>query len=387
MAPLSDKRDHPRKSLHIPIKCMFGGKTHDASIVDLSQGGARIQLDTVHAPDRELIISLPLGKDEPTLQIMGLAVWKAETKEQPAGLAMRHIGVKFSLLDRSHRLKIVEYLKENDIERIVILTLDSIYSNRALKQLIDSLHGKIVLLCLSQRFSKRRGSFIAQTLRSIRESGIIFTNYLSFYLLYHNFFITVLKLFGYKNAATIKELARKYNIPLHTTDTIKSKETIALLKSLKPDLLISSHFDQKVSKEIIDIPRYGCINLHYALLPRFRGPFPSFWARLAADEHFGVSIHYMDEEFDKGDILQQEEIPVKPDESILSIDCRLFEKGAELILKVIEKIETGTVTRFKQELLGEGSYYSFLKKDEMRRLKRQRIPVFSFRDYLRFLMR
>ena len=319
-------------------------------------------------------------------------VWRKDKTDEIKNLKVYNLGVKFIYLDSSSRLKIIEYLKEQEINHVIILTLDGIYANVAVGKLIKALHKKIKLICLSQRFSKKRGSLFKQTMGSIKKSGLGFTIYLSYSLLFYNFFIHLVRIFNKltfkkREIFTLRELAQKYSIPIYVTDNINSKKSIEYLQNFNPDLIISAHFDQKINTNIINMPRYGCINLHYALLPEFGGPFPSFWGLNEKRGTLGATIMYMNENWDEGDIIQQEVVKVDPCDSVLSVDCRILDIGADLIIKVIEKIETGTVVRFDQKTLGASSYYSIPTKKEVKELKRKGIKVMSLSHYFKQLNR
>lgn len=385
---ISDKRRHPRKIINIPIKYRIKDKEFSANTLDLSEDGSMILVNNLVDPGEEIHIELPLSKNEPGIYIRSFVVWRKKGVDNTNNLEAWNLGIKFAYSKDAHRLKIINFIKEVELNNIVILTLDSIYANIAVTKLINKFHNKIRLLCLSQRFSKRRGSFIRQTWMTIKKSGWAFTNYLSFYLLYHNFFIKLIRFFNklrFKKSkvATIKELAKKYSIPIYVTDDIKSNQSIEFLRFLTPDLIISANFDQKINKEIVEIPTYGCINLHWGLLPEYKGPFPGFWSVFCGAKKIGATVHYMDEKFDEGDIIHQEEIEINKNNSILSIDCHLLDIGADLLIKAVEKIETGTITRVNQKLLGNGSYYSFPTKTDLQKLRRKGIKLFSFLHYLK----
>lgn len=387
MAVVTDKRNHPRKKINIPIKYYISGKEYITNALDLSQDGLMIESNSLIGPDKEIHIDLPILEKEPSIRIKGIIVWEQNKIDN---LKIWNVGIKFVSLDSASRIKIIEYLKEVDLSNIIILTLDSLYANIIVRKLIKNSHKKIKLICLSQRFSRKRGSLIRQTINTIKQSGFSLVNYLSFYFLYHNFFIYIIRLYNKLSLKkseiyTLRELTRKYSIPIYMTDDINSNKSIEFLKNLKPDLVISSNFDQKLKKEIINMPRFGCINLHWALLPNFRGPFPSFWGLFEGKEKLGVTIHYIDEKFDEGDIIQQEEIRVNSGDSILSIDCRLLDLGVDLIIKVIEKIETGTISRVNQKMLGVGSYYSFPTSQQLKTLKKRGIKLFSLGHYFKQL--
>ena len=118
---------------------------------------------------------------------------------------------------------------------------------------------------------------------------------------------------------------------------------------MQADLIVVVAYGKILPKEIIDIPKYGVINLHSSLLPRFRGAAPINAAIINGDNKSGVSIMYVEEELDAGDIILQEETEITDEDTFLSLHDRLKDIGADLLLKAIELIEKGQVKAQKQD--------------------------------------
>ena len=143
----------------------------------------------------------------------------------------------------------------------------------------------------------------------------------------------------------------------HTTP-----DAVQRLREEAPDLIVVAAFGQILSKEILELPRYGCVNVHASLLPKYRGAAPIQWAVIDGEEKSGVTIMQMDVGLDTGDILLQEEIPLAADETGESLYNKMAKLGGELLVKALPMIEQGTLTPIKQDD-SASSYASMLRKE------------------------
>ena len=128
----------------------------------------------------------------------------------------------------------------------------------------------------------------------------------------------------------------------------KNEEFIAKLKEINPDLIVVVAYGKIIPKEILDIPKFGCINVHGSLLPNYRGAAPIQWSVLNGDKETGITTMYMDEGMDTGDIILQQKTEIGEDETTGELWNRLSKIGAELLVKTISQIENGTAPRVKQ---------------------------------------
>ena len=161
----------------------------------------------------------------------------------------------------------------------------------------------------------------------------------------------------------VKEVAMAEGIPVYQPIRIKSDPAmLEELKNLKPDFIIVVAFGQILSKEILDIPIYGCINLHASLLPQFRGAAPINWAIIRGEKVSGNTTMLMDVGIDTGDILLSEKIPIGSDMNFGELHDALMESGPALILKTLKGYLDKTIIPIKQH--DEISIYaSTLNKD------------------------
>ncbi|MDE6658542.1 MAG: methionyl-tRNA formyltransferase [Eubacterium sp.] len=146
----------------------------------------------------------------------------------------------------------------------------------------------------------------------------------------------------------VKVLAVEHNIPVYQPSTLKSEEVFEIIKELNPDLMVVVAYGKILPKNILDYPKYGCINVHASLLPKYRGAAPIQWAVLNGDEKTGVCVQQMDVGIDTGDILLTEETDIDINETSEELFERLSVIGADALMKTIDLIETGQTNPIPQ---------------------------------------
>lgn len=147
----------------------------------------------------------------------------------------------------------------------------------------------------------------------------------------------------------VKEYALEKGLKLYQPERIReNKEFIEEIKKSNPDVICVVAYGKILPKEFLEIPKYGCINVHPSLLPKYRGSTPIQTAIINGDKTTGVTTMYMDEGLDSGDIILQEEIEIKDNETAGIVWDRLAKIGAELLVKTLKQIENGTAKRKAQ---------------------------------------
>lgn len=150
-------------------------------------------------------------------------------------------------------------------------------------------------------------------------------------------------------ASPVKEYALQKNLTVYQPEKVKKNvEFINEIKNMNPDLIVVVAYGKILPKEILEIPKYGCINVHASLLPKYRGAAPIQWAVLNGDKITGVTTMYMDEGMDTGDIILEEKTTIGEDETTGELWNRLAKIGGRLLIETVEKIQNGRVTRTKQ---------------------------------------
>ena len=162
----------------------------------------------------------------------------------------------------------------------------------------------------------------------------------------------------------VKALALSKNIPVHTTSRVRDEKSIEWIREKDPDVIVTAAFGQIVPKTILDMPKYGCLNVHASLLPAYRGAAPIQHAILDGCKTTGVSIMRMDEGLDTGDIVSVSEIKIEDDETSGTLFDKLAKLGADLIVTTIRDIEAGNVTYREQPEKSTTEYAATFKKED-----------------------
>ena len=147
----------------------------------------------------------------------------------------------------------------------------------------------------------------------------------------------------------VKAIALENNIPVHTPKTLRDEAFADLLGQYNPDIIVVVAYGKILPKNVIDYPRLGCVNLHVSLLPKYRGAAPMQRAIMEGESETGVTVMYMAEGLDTGDIISVEKFPILPTDDFEAIHDRSAEVGAVLLSKTIEEIYNGTATRTVQD--------------------------------------
>lgn len=158
----------------------------------------------------------------------------------------------------------------------------------------------------------------------------------------------------------VKALAVERGIPVYTPKTLRGEEFQEILSAVSPDLIAVVAYGKILPAEVINYPKYGCVNLHVSLLPKYRGAAPMQRAIMEGESETGVTVMQMDEGLDTGDILATERFPIGPLDDFEAIHDRSAEIGSRLLAATLRKIERGEITPIKQD----GSFATYARKVE-----------------------
>lgn len=159
----------------------------------------------------------------------------------------------------------------------------------------------------------------------------------------------------------VKECALRHGLTVLQPVKIKTPEWVDKLRELKADVFVVAAFGQILSKEILDMPKYGCVNIHASLLPKYRGAAPINWAIINGEKETGVTIMQMNEGVDTGDMLSHVVVPIAPKETAESLFDKLAKAGAELIVETLPKLEAGEIVPVPQDE-SESSHVKMMNK-------------------------
>lgn len=160
----------------------------------------------------------------------------------------------------------------------------------------------------------------------------------------------------------VKVYAQENNMKIYQPEKIKkNQEFLEEIKKLKPDLICVVAYGKILPQELLDIPKYGCVNVHASLLPKYRGAAPIQWAILNGDKETGITTMFMNSGMDTGDIIQTKKIKIDENETTGELWNRMSKIGASLLIETIKQIEQGTVKRISQP--EQGTLAPMLKKE------------------------
>jgi methionyl-tRNA formyltransferase len=167
---------------------------------------------------------------------------------------------------------------------------------------------------------------------------------------------------------SVRSVAEHHKIPLLDTANVNSKSYLDLLRTLALDTIISVNASQKFKREILELPRLGCINVHGALLPKYRGRLPSFWVLANGEKETGATVHFMNEDLDDGEIILQEKVPIEADDTQDSLIRKTKAAGARLLIEAIDRLAKGPVETLPNDR-SQATYFSFPRREDGVRLR------------------
>ncbi|MDD6402453.1 MAG: methionyl-tRNA formyltransferase [Lachnospiraceae bacterium] len=182
----------------------------------------------------------------------------------------------------------------------------------------------------------------------------------------------------------VKAKAIEYDIPVYQPEKVRNEETLNILKDIMPDVIVVAAYGQILPESILNLPKFGCINIHASLLPMYRGAAPIEWSIIDGQKETGVTTMYMEKGLDTGDMIDKITVPIEDDDTGETLTNKLSKAGAELIIVTLNKLIDGTITREKQDdskscyakmLSKELGLVDFTKSaEELERLIRGLIP-------------
>ena len=161
----------------------------------------------------------------------------------------------------------------------------------------------------------------------------------------------------------VKVAALELGLPVYQPTTLKDDEVFETLKNLKPDLIVVVAYGKLLPKRVLDLPKYGCINVHASLLPKYRGASPIQWAMVCGESETGVSTMCLDEGMDTGDVLLTAKTPISETETVEQLWDRLKEMGGKLLIETVKGLESKSITPLEQ-IEEEATYAPIIKKTD-----------------------
>ncbi|MBH1941348.1 methionyl-tRNA formyltransferase [Mobilitalea sibirica] len=147
----------------------------------------------------------------------------------------------------------------------------------------------------------------------------------------------------------VKEVALEHNLKVYQPTKVREPDFVQKIREMQPEVIVVAAFGQLLPKELLDIPPYGCINVHGSLLPKYRGAAPIQYSIIDGEKETGITIMYMDVKLDTGDMILQKSLTIAPDETGGSLHDRMAVLGADLLAEALDQIKEGTAKRIPQD--------------------------------------
>ena len=254
--------------------------------------------------------------------------------------------------------------------RIVILTYESLFSNLMTERLLQEYPGQVAGIVRSDCLIYGK-SLPGGLLYLLQRSGLRFVGRKALELFQSRATAIGFKLIGREpKVHSLRDMKAIYNVPVIGSTDVNNPETLQQIKAWQPDLVLSIYLNQLIKAELINLPSQGTLNIHPALLPRHRGLFPYFWVIAAGETETGVTIHWVDQKFDTGDVLLQECLTVEPSDTIISLSYKSAVTGAAMLVEVVRLVAAGNPPRLPQPNQNV-SYHSWPKPADQRRFRQQ----------------
>lgn len=254
--------------------------------------------------------------------------------------------------------------------RIVILTYESLYSNLMTERLLSEFPGQVVGIVRSDRLVHGK-NLKDGLLYLVRRTGLRFVGRKALELFQSRATAILFRLLRREpKVHSLRDMRQLYKVPVVGSVDVNSSETLAQIRAWQPEVIFSIYLNQLIAADLIKLPAIGTFNVHPALLPRHRGLFPYFWVISNREAETGVTIHWVDEKFDTGDLVMQRRLPVFPDDTITSLSYRCAELGATMLVEAVNLLQSGNPPRLKQNQ-ADASYHSWPKPADQRRFREQ----------------
>src|SRR5262245_22398947 len=159
-------------------------------------------------------------------------------------------------------------------------------------------------------------------------------------------------------------------IPVHDVADVNAQAFLDLLRTLKVDLIVSINTPHRLEAPVLALPRQGCLNVHFGMLPRYRGLLPIFHALMNGEPSFGVTVHFMDEKLDNGDIVAQRAVPIRESDTLDTLYPKAFAAASALLAEAIEACASGSLAR-RPTSEAEKTYFSYPSAARLKEYRRR----------------
>jgi len=253
--------------------------------------------------------------------------------------------------------------------RIVVLTYESLFSNMMTERLLREFPGQVAGIVRSDSLVYGK-SLPAGVMYVLKRTGPRFVGRKFLELMQSRATVMAFKLMGRDpKTHSLREMRKLYNVPVVGSTDVNNAKTLEQIKAWQPDLVLSVYLNQLIKRNLIHLPTQGTLNIHPAMLPQHRGLWPYFWVIANGEKETGVTIHWVDEKFDTGDLLLQEKITVDPGDTLTSLQYKSSLVGADMLVKAVNLVAGGNPPHITQNNSGV-SYHSYPKPADQRRFRK-----------------
>lgn len=254
-----------------------------------------------------------------------------------------------------------------------ILADENLFHPKFFLGCLRNLNRDYEIIGVTKTLDKYKSGFLNFLKQQLNLWGVLGFLYIAFWSSIYSF----LDKFNLKNNLSLKNIAKKNNLKYAESFNVNSLEHLKYLEKLKVDIIISS-CGHIFKKELLNLPKTACVNRHSALLPKYGGVLPVFWAMYFREKEFGVSIHYMVEKIDQGDILSQIKIPLKKENSLFKNYVLAFDKSVDAVVLALKNLKDGKiVSHFSPN---EKQYFTFPDLKKIKELKQKGYKTFTLKD-------
>jgi len=243
--------------------------------------------------------------------------------------------------------------------RLLIVTQDdSIFLPEIITKLLSDLpkhHMVVGAVCSGTNPFGKKSNFFTKAIKTLQVFGMHFFIDYSLKFLIRKFF----------KRLSVRKVFEQAGIPiLDLATSINDQSSLHTISGTRPDLIISIAGSEIFKRKLIDVPTYGCLNIHTSLLPKYRGLMPSFWVLLNNEQETGVSVFYIDEGIDSGPIIKQQNVNIENMTQKELIKATKY-IGIDLLIEAIEDIESNNVTLVSNDD-SDATYYSFPTREDVK---------------------
>lgn len=262
---------------------------------------------------------------------------------------------------------------------VAIITSDSFFSCLLISDLVKQRQKDIKTIVITPSKVKGKGALgtVIDVLRKTGWSNLVYKIVVSLW----TYFAKALHRIGIiRHCITPSNVAKRYHIDLYHTQNCNDDATLDYLRTKDIDILLSINVYQRMLEPLLSIPKLAAVNNHFGLLPQYRGMAPYIWAMANGEKEIGLSIHHMVIEFDKGKLIQQKRMPLKPKDSAMGVYIRGCLIARKMITEVVAELQKDPNCGFEQT--GEGSYFSMPTRQCIANLRRRGYCLWQIRDLL-----